>query len=94
MNRKFLGQNATRHSRGRRTHVKQSGQRPSGSQLAGGDQEHKASTPHLPEDENGQEDSESQGYQRGRDQVPCCRPQAGHEGQAARGGGGQVFVGT
>ena len=28
---------------------------------SGGDQEQKASPPHLPEDENGQEDSESQG---------------------------------
>ena len=34
---------------------------------SGGDQEQKASPPHLPEDENGQEDSESQGYQRGID---------------------------
>ena len=34
MNLEFLGQNATRHSRGRRTHARQSGQRPSGSQLA------------------------------------------------------------
>ena len=34
---------------------------------SGGDQEQKASPPHLPEDENGQEDSESQGYQRGMD---------------------------
>ena len=34
---------------------------------SGGDQEQKASPPHLPENENGQEDSESQGYQRGMD---------------------------
>ena len=35
---------------------------------SGGDQEQKASPPHLPEDENGQENTEGQRYQRGKKQ--------------------------